>query len=142
MLALAACANPIDQRGNLPEKDKLAEIKPGQTDKATVTQLLGSPSTIAAFDPNTWYYVSQKTQEAAFLKPELLDQQVVAIEFDDNGVVRDMRHRSMADGEAIEPNPNATPAQGREFSLLEQLIGNFGRFSNDTGNKRTHGLPQ
>jgi outer membrane protein assembly factor BamE (lipoprotein component of BamABCDE complex) len=129
LLALAACTNPVDQRGNLPEADKLAQIKPGSTDKATVTQLLGSPSTVGMFDPNTWLYISQKTRVVALREPEVLDQQVVAIAFDDQGIVRNVVHRTMADGEAIVPNPDATPAPGREFTLLEQLIGNFGRFS-------------
>jgi outer membrane protein assembly factor BamE (lipoprotein component of BamABCDE complex) len=129
LLALACCNNPIDQRGNLPDPDKLAQIKPGTTDKATVTQLLGSPSSIAAFDSNTWYYISQKTRPVAFFKPDRVDQEVVAIDFDDNGVVRDLRHKTMADGATIEPNPKATPAPGREFSVLEQLLGNLGRFS-------------
>jgi outer membrane protein assembly factor BamE (lipoprotein component of BamABCDE complex) len=136
LLALAACTNPVDQRGNLPEADKLAQIKPGSTDKATVTQLLGSPSTVGMFDPNTWLYISQKTRVMALREPELLDQQVVAIAFDDKGIVRDVVHRTMADGETIVPNPDATPAPGREFTLLEQLIGNFGRFS---GTKKSEG---
>jgi outer membrane protein assembly factor BamE (lipoprotein component of BamABCDE complex) len=129
LLALAGCSNPVDQRGNLPEKDALDQIKPGVTDKATVTRLLGSPSSVAAFDPSTWYYVSQKTKEIAFFKPELIDQEVVAIDFDKDGVVRDVRHRGLQDRQDITPNPNATPAPGREFSFLEQLIGNFGKFS-------------
>jgi outer membrane protein assembly factor BamE (lipoprotein component of BamABCDE complex) len=129
LVALGACAIPVDQRGNLPEPDKLSQILPGTTDKATVTQLLGSPSSVSVFDANTWYYISQKTKAIAFFTPEVLDQQVVAIDFDDKGVVRDMRRRDLADGEVIIPNPNATPAPGREFSFLEQLIGNFGRFS-------------
>ncbi len=128
-LALAACSIPVDQRGNLPEKAALEQIKPGVTDKATVTRLLGSPSSIATFDPNTWYYISQKTKDVAFFKTELLDQEVVAIDFDKDGLVRDVRHRSMEDRQAITPDPNATPAPGREFSVIEQLIGNFGKFS-------------
>lgn len=128
-LALAACSIPIDQRGNLPEKASLEQIKPGVTDKATVTRLLGSPSTIATFDPNTWYYISQKTKNVAFFKTELLDQEVVAVDFDKDGVVQNVRHRGMDDRQEITPDPNATPAPGREFSFIEQLIGNFGKFS-------------
>jgi outer membrane protein assembly factor BamE (lipoprotein component of BamABCDE complex) len=128
-LALTACSVPVDQRGNLPEKESLDQIHPGVTDKASVTRLLGSPSSVAAFEPNTWYYVSQKTKEVAFFKPQLLDQEVVAIDFDKDGVVRDIRHRGLQDRQEITPNPNATPAPGREFSFLEQLIGNFGKFS-------------
>ncbi len=129
VLALAACSIPIDQRGNLPEKASLEQIQPGVTDKATVTRLLGSPSSIAAFDADTWYYISQKSKSVAFFKPELLDQEVVAIDFDKDGLVRDVRHRGMADRQEVTPNPNATPAPGREFSFIEQLIGNFGKFS-------------
>jgi outer membrane protein assembly factor BamE (lipoprotein component of BamABCDE complex) len=139
LLALAGCSNPVDQRGNLPEKDALDQIKPGVTDKATVTRLLGSPSSVAAFEPDTWYYVSQKTKESAFFKPELIDQEVVAIDFDKGGVVRDVRHRGLQDRQDITPNPNATPAPGREFSFLEQLIGNFGKFSGAPGASPTGG---
>jgi len=126
--ALAGCGVPVDQRGNLPEAKTLTEIQPGVTDKATVTRILGSPSSVAAFDADTWYYISQKTKSIAFFKPEILDQEVVAIVFNKDGVVQDVRHRGMADREVILPNPGATPAPGREFSFVEQLIGNFGKF--------------
>src|SRR5487761_1151617 len=129
LAALAGCTNPVDQHGNLPDADKLAEIKPGTTDKAAVTQLLGSPSAIPEFDGNTWLYISMKTRAVALSMPVLVDQEVLAINFDDKGVVRDVEHRTLADGEAIVPNPKATPAPGREFTVLEQLIGNFGKFT-------------
>jgi outer membrane protein assembly factor BamE (lipoprotein component of BamABCDE complex) len=136
---VAGCHQPVDQRGNLPTESQLKEIKLGVTDKATVTRLLGSPSSVAAFDGDTWYYISQKTKEIAFFKPELVDQEVLVIAFDKDGVVRDIRHRGLEDRIAVVPNPNATPAAGREFSFLEQLIGNFGRFSNSTPTGATSG---
>jgi outer membrane protein assembly factor BamE (lipoprotein component of BamABCDE complex) len=127
--ALAACSIPVDQRGNLPQASALDQIKPGVTDKATVTRILGSPSSVAAFDTDTWYYISQKTKEVAFFKPELVDQEVVAVTFNGDGTVREVRRKGMDDRQLVAPNPNATPAPGREFSFVEQLIGNFGRFS-------------
>jgi len=128
-LLLGACSVPVDPRGNLPTEAQLSQIKAGVTDKASVTRILGSPSTVAAFDTDTWYYVSQKTKEVAFFKPEVLDQEVLIIDFDKNGVVSEIRHRGLEDRVAVVPNPNATPAPGREFTFLEQLIGNFGKFS-------------
>ena len=143
---LAGCSVPVVQRGDLPEAAALAKITPGKSDKAVVTKLIGSPSSVASFDPNTWYYISDRTKSVAFFKPETLDQQVVAIDFDDKGVVRDIRRRTFADREPIVPNPNATPAPGRKFSFLEQLIGNFGRFSAATqkanDNTQGGGTPQ
>ena len=128
--ALTACGFPVDDRGNLPKSDLLAQIKPGVTDKQTVTRLIGSPSAVASFDDKTWYYISRETEQVAFLKPVLLDQQVVIIHFDDKGIVSAVEHRGLKDAHAMTPNPNATPAQGREFTFLEQLIGNFGKFNN------------
>jgi outer membrane protein assembly factor BamE (lipoprotein component of BamABCDE complex) len=127
---LAGCSNPADQRGNLPEAAAIEQIKPGVTDKVTVTRLLGSPSSIAEFNADTWYYISKKEKTVAFFKPEVLDQQVTIVDFNQDGLVRDVRHRGLQDRAMIAPNPNATPAPGREFSFIEQLLGNFGKFGN------------
>jgi len=78
-------------------------------------------------------------QEIAFFKPELIDQEVLVIAFDKEGVVREIRRRGLEDRVAVVPNPNATPAAGREFTFLEQLIGNFGRFSNSSPTGATSG---
>ncbi|HTC18236.1 MAG TPA: outer membrane protein assembly factor BamE [Stellaceae bacterium] len=128
--ALAACSVPVDQRGNLPDEANLSQIKPGETDKATVTRLLGTPSTVAAFDANTWYYVSQKTKTVAFFRTDVLDQQVVAITFNQDGVVKTVDTHGLQDAQAVTPNPNATPSKGREFSTIEMFLGNFGKFVN------------
>lgn len=127
--AVASCGPPEDLRGNNPDKKTLAAIKPGVTDKASVTKLLGSPSSVASFDPNTWYYISQETQNVAFFKPRINDQKVVSISFNKKGVVDKIAYLGLKDSVRVEPNPDKTPAPGREFTLLEQLIGNFGRFS-------------
>jgi outer membrane protein assembly factor BamE (lipoprotein component of BamABCDE complex) len=126
---LASCGPPTDLRGNSPEKKLLASIKPGVTDKASVTKLLGSPSSVATFDADTWYYISQETRNVAFFKPELQDEKVVTISFNNKGIVQKIAYLGMQDHREIEPNPDKTPAPGREFTLIEQLIGNFGRFS-------------
>ena len=128
-IMLAGCAVSEDLRGNLPDPDKLAEVHPGTTTKEQVVKILGSPSSESTFDDDTWYYISRKTKQVAFFQPEVLDQQVFVVDFDDKGVVKDLNHKTLADGVAITPAPGATPAPGRELSFLEQLIGNVGRFS-------------
>jgi outer membrane protein assembly factor BamE (lipoprotein component of BamABCDE complex) len=127
--ALAGCGPPDDLRGNNPDKKLMSEIKPGVTDKASVTKLLGSPSSVASFDANTWYYISQETQNVAFFKPRLKDEKVVSISFNKKGIVENIVYVGMQDHRDIQPNPDSTPAPGRKFTILEQLIGNFGRFT-------------
>ena len=127
-LTLAGCVVSEDQRGNLPDPDKLVEIKPGTTTKEQVVKILGSPSSSGTFDDDTWYYISRKTKQVAFFSPTVLDQEVYVIDFTDKGVVKDVGHKTLADAENISPAPGATPAPGRELSFMEQLLGNIGRF--------------
>ena len=127
-LMLVGCAISEDQRGNLPDPDKLAEIHPGNTTKEQVVKILGSPSSASTFDDDVWYYISRRTQQVAFFKPEVLDQQVYIVNFDNKGVVKDLGHKTLADAAPVTPAPGATPAPGREMSFMEQLIGNVGRF--------------
>lgn len=140
LMSLSACSIPINDRGNMPKANALAQIKPGVTNKQSVTRLLGSPSSIAVFNNNTWYYIGHKTKDIAFLKPEVLSQEVVAIHFNKKGVVTAIDRKNLKNAQAVTPNPNKTPAQGRKFTFLEQLIGNFGKFDN-TRSTRTPGAP-
>jgi outer membrane protein assembly factor BamE (lipoprotein component of BamABCDE complex) len=130
--ALSGCSNPAEQHGNLPQEAIVAQIKPGSTDKETVTRLLGSPSSVAAFDENTWYYISHRTKEVAFLKPETIDQEVVSITFDKDGVVKGVAKLGMNASNDLTPVERTTPAPGKELTFFEQLIGNFGRFNNQS----------
>lgn len=127
--AVAGCTATLDQRGNLPEPDKVAQIQPGSTTRDQVVKILGSPSSTGVFDDKNWYYISRKTKQVAFFKPEVLDQQVYVVNFDGKGVVRSVDRKELKDGRDIEPAPGATPTPGRELTFLEQVLGNIGRFT-------------
>jgi len=126
---LASCAATVDQRGNLPESEKLAEIHPGTTTREQVVKILGTPSSTGVFDDKNWYYISRRTKQVSFFDPDVLDQQVYVVNFDGAGVVRGVDHKDLKDGRDIEPAPGATPAPGRELTFLEQVLGNIGRFN-------------
>jgi outer membrane protein assembly factor BamE (lipoprotein component of BamABCDE complex) len=127
--ALAACEPQIMARGHLDVRDALKELKPGASDKAEVLRRLGTPSTRSSFGEETWYYITAQRQSRAFFKPETTDQAVTAVVFDQEGVVRDIvRHDKDAPPE-LAIVPKATPTEGQELGLWEQLLGNFGRFN-------------
>src|SRR5215467_10573764 len=128
--AVVSCAPAVEQRGNLPNPDKLAEIRAGSTTKDEVAKILGTPSSVSVFNNDkSWYYISRRTAQTAFFDPAVLDQQVYIVKFDDQGVVKTLDHKVLEDGKEITPVARATPAPGRELSFLEQLIGNLGKFN-------------
>lgn len=134
--ALAGCAPAVDTRGYVPNAESLDRVKPGQQTRSDVAEILGTPSSVAPFSDDTWFYIERKTRTIAFFEPEVLEQNVVVVEFDDTGVVRDVRHYTLADGKVIDPVSRKTPAPGKELSFLEQLVGNIGRFTPDSKTNR------
>ncbi len=132
-IALAGCAATVEQRGNLPPRDELAEIHPGKTTKDQVVKILGSPSSVGVFDDKSWYYISRRTSRVAFFDPSVLDQEVYIVDFNDDGVVQAVDHKTLKDGRDITPVARTTPAPGRQLTFLEQLIGNLGKFNGGGG---------
>lgn len=128
MLLLGGCAADVNVRGNIVDQEKLAGIRPGTQDRDAVRSLLGSPTNVATFSNETWYYISQKDKSVAFKKIEPLSRNVVAISFDRQGQVAEVKTYSLADARNIQPVERTTPTPGREYSLIQQLIGNLGRF--------------
>lgn len=131
LLGSAACTPTVDLRGNLPQPEDLAKIETGKTTRDEVQVLLGTPSTIANYGGESWQYISARTETVAFFKPDLKERKVVSISFDANGVVQNMSTLGMADGVAVQPVSRETATAGKEMSILEQFVGNVGKFSKD-----------
>ncbi len=125
----AACTGVIDQRGNLPDAYLLAELEPGKATRQDVALKLGSPSSVASFGDDTWYYIASRTERFAFYKPNLVAQQIVAIEFDKSGLIKSVKHYGLDEARDIDPVDRVTPTSGKKLTILQQLVENIGRFA-------------
>jgi outer membrane protein assembly factor BamE (lipoprotein component of BamABCDE complex) len=121
VIAAAAC-NPItDNLGNRTLKENVEQIQVGRTSKAEVARLLGTPSNVAAFDPDTWYYISARQVQYAFLKPRTVDQNVLMIRFDGGGIVREMKELGLKDAQPTTYVARTTPTRGGEPGFLRSI---------------------
>ena len=127
-LGLGACAQSVQVRGNIPDDEVVSKIDPGVHSRVDIASLLGSPSTVSTFQDSKWYYIGQKSTQFAFFEPEVLERKVLVVSFDEAGFVEDTRTYALEDGQIIDPVDRVTPTEGREISILQQLIGNLGRF--------------
>jgi len=128
-LAAGACAPRVHNQGHEVDPERLAQVEPGKTNRDQVMEILGSPSSNSTFGPEIWYYVSQQVHFTLFFKPEVNDRKVIAVEFDQDGVVSTVSTLGLADGRNVRPVDRVTPTSGHEITILEQVLGNFGRFS-------------
>ena len=120
-VSLVACTPRLDTRGAMLDPESIEEIKPGIHTRNEVAQRLGTPSSLATFDDKTWYYIGNKTETVAFLKPKVLEQQVIAIKFDETGTVKEVNKLDLKDGRDIQISDRVSPTRGRELGLFQQL---------------------
>ena len=128
VLGLAACSQDIQVRGNLPDPEVVASITPGVDTREDIARMFGSPLTLSTFQDRKWYYIGQKVSQFAFLGPKVLERQVLEVTFDQRGLVQAAKTYSLADGRDIDPVDRTTPTEGREITILQQFLGNLGRY--------------
>ncbi|MFT8244442.1 outer membrane protein assembly factor BamE [Roseomonas sp. BN140053] len=132
LLALGACSifeAPPELRGNRVDPDQVKQITPGVQTRQDVTALLGTPSATGTFDQDHWYYISATSRTRPGRVPGVENQRVVAIAFDQAGVVREVRELGENDARNIPVVERQTPVPGTDRTLLQALFGNIGRFN-------------
>ena len=128
-VCLVGCARDINLRGNLPPAETISRLLIGEQTRQDVAEIMGTPSTTSTFaNSETWFFISAKTTQFAFYPIQEVERDIYALEFDQRGILKNIKTLGLSDGEKIEIVQRETPTMGRELSLIEQLIGNLGRF--------------
>jgi outer membrane protein assembly factor BamE (lipoprotein component of BamABCDE complex) len=127
----AACAPTVSNHGHRMDMSLVDQIRPGVTSREEVARLLGSPSAVGTFDDQSWYYVAQRTERVTFYQENVAAQDVVRIDFDEQGMVKDVSRRGLEMARAVDPAPETTRTLGNELTIVQQFVGNIGRFNSD-----------
>lgn len=96
---------------------------------------LGTPSTSQADDEGeAFYYISQTRERGfAFQRGRLVDQSVLAVYLDNEGIVQSIANYTMENGRLIDMMSRTTPTSGRERGFLLGLLAGFNDGSTDLG---------
>ncbi len=127
--ALGACgplAPPTQVRGNPVDPDQLAELVPGVSTRADARSLLGTPTSKATFDDNTWIYIGQVTKPIVASTLEVAKQEVVLLTFDDKGVLRAIKTLGQKDALPVRVVDRITPSPGGNVSAWDQIVSGIG----------------
>lgn len=124
---LASCSPIVENRGYIFDEKLLDQIKVNETISNDVMDILGSPSTTSAIDASTWYYIYSKAETVAFYRPTVTDRRVLAVSFDNDNKVNNLKYYGLEEGKIISYVDRTTPTRGRELTVLQQLFGNLGR---------------
>lgn len=122
--ALAAGCQSITitrNHGYVMSQEMLQQVPVGSS-REHVRLVLGTPSTTATFGEEVYYYISQKTETIAFMRPEIVEQSVLAVYFDEAGSVTRIASYGIEDGRVVDFIGRRTPTTGDEVTFLQQIL--------------------
>lgn len=126
-LAVAGCTQVYRHHGYIPPDDALAQVQIGQTTQADLETLIGRPSSQGVLEGSSWYYVGSRWEYYGAREPREIDRRVLAIRFNESGVVSNVEAYGLEHGRVVELSSRVTDSGIQGAGLIRQLLGNIGR---------------
>lgn len=123
----AGCGLETYQSGDLPSANRLRTVKVGTHTKEQVVRMLGAPIFVESQE-NFIIYARSRKKSQAFLAPKEFERDVYVFYFDDNDMLKNKKHLTLADGNTVSFDSQVTKTRHKELSITDQLIQNFGRY--------------
>ncbi len=129
LLSVTACSSIERKHGYLPPPEDLEQIIVGVDTRDSVAVSVGRPAVSGILSESGWYYVESRFSAYGIRKRTEVDRQVVAITFDEDGVVENIERFGLEDGRVVALSRRVTDSNIRGVSFLEQLFGSIGNFA-------------
>jgi len=129
LAALGACTPVFRNHGYIPPAEQLAEITVGVDTRDSVMEAVGAPSSSGVVRDSGFYYVRSRVRHYGPKRPEVVSRELVAISFDDRGVVRNIERFGLEDGIVVQLDRRVTESTIQGQGILRQLLGNIGNFN-------------
>lgn len=124
---LGACAPVYRNHGYVPTETDLALLEVGIDTRETVAEKVGRPTALDLLSDVGWYYVQSRYRHFGPREPKEIDRQVVAITFDEGGIVRNIERFGLEDGKVVALSRRVTETSIKEVSVINLLLRNAGR---------------
>jgi len=128
---LMACSNITRSHGYVPSNSDLDAIIVGVDTKETVADAVGRPTTAGILANGGWYYVASEFSAYGIQERREISREVVAISFDEQGVVENIERFGLEDGKVVAISRRVTDSNIKGVSFLRQLFGSIGNFAAD-----------
>lgn len=132
LCAAVGCTPLFRDHGYTPSDAELQAIRVGVDTRDTVAETVGAPSSSGVLRESGYYYVSQRVRRVGAFAPEVVEREVVAISFDQRGVVTNIERFGLQDGKPVALTRRVTDSSVADLTFIQQLLGSVRNF--DVGN--------
>lgn len=129
LMVLGACAEIIRKHGYIPPQEDLDAVIVGVDTRDSVGSSLGRPGTSGVLKGGDWFYIGSKVRHFGARKPKEIDRQVVAVRFNEAGVVENVERFGLERGRVVVLSRRVTETTVRDVTFIRQIIRNFGRIN-------------
>lgn len=125
---LCACTPVYRHHGYAPSDGDLSELVVGVDTRDSVIETVGAPSSQGVLEGGDYYYVSSRIKHFGPAEPKVVERKLVAISFDDGGVLRNIETFGLEHGQAVPLTRRVTSSSVADKTFFRQLLGNIGNF--------------
>jgi len=129
LLSIGACSPVVTTHGNMLPKHKIEAVVPNVTGRGDIVNNWGPPTMVSPFDPNTWYYVGETDSQQGIFEHDVEKRQLVKITFNAEDKVAEITNVDPKQGKDVDVVSRKTPSAGKEYTAVQQFIGNLGKFN-------------
>ncbi|OIQ25295.1 MAG: cell envelope protein SmpA [Alphaproteobacteria bacterium MedPE-SWcel] len=129
LASVVACTATYRKHGWIPGPELLGEVVVGVDTRDSVAETVGAPTIDSFVDDSGYYYVTSRMKFYGGRAPQVVSRDLVAITFDQAGVVDSVQRYTLADGRAIPLERRVTDSSLEDKTFLRQLVGNLGNFN-------------
>ena len=136
MLLFISGCQTLDIRGQYVDNNAISRLETKTLTKMEVEELLGTPTIIPDYTPDTWYYVHRFMGKRAWFAPKVIEQRIVRIKFTKSDIVEEVEVLNDSHIEDIEIVSEYTKSYGTDQNSMQMIIKNIGRFNKTTDGKK------
>lgn len=123
---LSACSPQYRNHGYLPDEADLSNVIVGVDTRDTVAESIGVPGTSGVLESGNYYYIGSRVRHFGPVRPKVIERQIVAVEFDQAGVVSNITRYGLQDGRVVTLTRRITKSSDGDISFIRKLFGNIG----------------
>ena len=128
-LLLGACTPVVTWHGNTPPEGAIEALEVGVDTPSTVIQKLGPPTAVAPLGQPQWYYMSYEMKKYNIRDTKPDDEQIIVVNFDqETGLLASVSSKEDIERTYVPIDKVVTPSRGTDTSILQELLGNIGKF--------------
>ena len=128
LITLFSCQPRITKHGNFFDPKNIELIKKTNLSKSEVVEIFGLPTLKSTFSDNVWYYITLVQHEKAYFEVKNLENNILAITFDENQLVKKYKILTEDDTSEIDITyPKEAYNQNSEITLIQEFFSIFTR---------------